>query len=165
MIGLFCSGALFGALEDHFREAGAKSGGSQVEGVDFIYMINLDERSEKFQTSLEQLQPYGITPYRFSAVNGWKLTPEEINDVGVKYGPGMRERLPELSRRMRERRFTVSAMVSIQRGNTKPSQVKTCRIFNDVMRNSSASGDVNVDQLFVKICTQSAYGVTKVPLS
>ena len=89
LIGLFCSGALVGALKDHLREAPNKSGGSQVEGIDFIYMINLDERPEKFQSCLAQLQPYGITPYRFSAINGWKLSLEEINDVGVVYKPGM----------------------------------------------------------------------------
>jgi GR25 family glycosyltransferase involved in LPS biosynthesis len=53
-------------------------------------MINLDERPEKFSQSVQQLIPYGIYPYRFSAVNGWEgLSLEDINDVGVKYGPWM----------------------------------------------------------------------------
>jgi GR25 family glycosyltransferase involved in LPS biosynthesis len=48
-------------------------------------MINLDRRPEKFAKSVNQLNPYGIYPYRFSAVNGWELSLETINDVGVKY--------------------------------------------------------------------------------
>lgn len=57
----------------------------QVEGIDCIYMINLDERPEKWEASRAELAPYGIVPYRFSAVNGWKLTMEEVNSVGVKW--------------------------------------------------------------------------------
>lgn len=56
-------------------------------------MINLDERPEKMRHSLNQLAPFGIVPFRFSAVNGWELSLEAINDVGVKYEPWMR---PEL---------------------------------------------------------------------
>ena len=52
-------------------------------------MINLDQRPEKFEQSSEQLHPFGIFPYRFSAVNGWELTWEELNDVGVKFTPEM----------------------------------------------------------------------------
>lgn len=48
-------------------------------------MINLDQRPEKFAKSMEQLAPYGIYPYRFSAVNGWELTLQAINDVGVRF--------------------------------------------------------------------------------
>ena len=39
--------------------------------------------------SCEALNRYGVYPYRFSAVNGWELTLEAINDVGLKYEPGM----------------------------------------------------------------------------
>jgi GR25 family glycosyltransferase involved in LPS biosynthesis len=52
-------------------------------------MINLDKRPEKWQMSIEQLAPYGIFPHRFSAVNGWELSLETINDVGLKYSPEM----------------------------------------------------------------------------
>lgn len=57
--------------------------------IDFIYMINLDQRPEKYQMSINQLRPFGIEPYRFSAVNGWELSLEAINDVGVKFSPEM----------------------------------------------------------------------------
>ena len=89
-LGVFCPGGLFAKVEDHFKKALSKDGNHQIRNIDFIYMINLDERPEKFASSLRQLQPYGITPYRFSAVNGWKLTLEDINDVGVLYKEGMR---------------------------------------------------------------------------
>lgn len=73
------------SVEDHFKKAPHKSGNHQMRNVDFIYMINLDQRPEKFAKSLEQLKEFGIYPYRFSAVNGWELTLQAINDVGVKY--------------------------------------------------------------------------------
>jgi GR25 family glycosyltransferase involved in LPS biosynthesis len=76
-------------LEDHFKTAPHKEGNHQIRNVDFIYMINLDKRPEKFAASLQQLQTYGIEPYRFSAVNGWELSLEDINDVGVVYKQGM----------------------------------------------------------------------------
>ena len=80
-------------LEDHLKKAFHKGKNHQIQNVDFIYMINLDERPEKFAASAQQLQPYGIHPYRFSAVNGWKISLEDVNDVGVKYKPGMRANL------------------------------------------------------------------------
>jgi GR25 family glycosyltransferase involved in LPS biosynthesis len=81
----------FTILEDHFKKIGVKPIYHKMDGVDFIYMINLDQRPEKFQMSQDQLLPYGINPYRFSAVNGWELSLETILDVGVQYGPGMLE--------------------------------------------------------------------------
>lgn len=80
---------LFGAVESHLKKAEGKTSGHSIRNIDFIYMINLDQRPEKFERSMEQLYLYGIIPYRFSAVNGWELTLEEINDVGVKFSPEM----------------------------------------------------------------------------
>lgn len=80
---------LFAELADHFKKAPNKSAAYSMRGIDFIYLINLDERPEKLRSSLDQLTPFQIYPYRFSAVNGWKLTLEEINDVGVVYSPEM----------------------------------------------------------------------------
>lgn len=60
-----------------------------MENIDYIYMINLDQRPEKWKMSIDQLRPYGIEPYRFSAVNGWELSLEAINDVGLKFTPLM----------------------------------------------------------------------------
>lgn len=74
---------------DHLKPAPGKSNIHKMKNVDFIYVINLDQRPEKYEMTIQQLNPYGIFPYRFSAVNGWELTREEINDVGVKFKHGM----------------------------------------------------------------------------
>lgn len=81
----------FCALQDHFKKVDGNRERHSMRNIDFIYMINLDKRPEKFETSLAQLMPYGIEPYRFSAVNGWELTLEDINDVGVRFHPGMQK--------------------------------------------------------------------------
>lgn len=82
--------SLLAKLEDHFKPVLNKEDHHSIRNIDFIYMINLDERPEKFKKSCEQLHCYGVFPYRFSAVNGWKLSLETINDIGVKYQKGMK---------------------------------------------------------------------------
>lgn len=72
-------------LEDHLKTAPNKSAVYSMPGIDFIYMINLDQRPEKFRASLDQLTPFQIYPYRFSAVNGWELSLEALNDVALQY--------------------------------------------------------------------------------
>ena len=84
---LFCTADA--KIEDHFKSAEGKSRLNTMRNIDFIYLINLDQRPEKLEYSLQQLYPYGIHPYRFSAVNGWELSLEAINDVGVKFSPEM----------------------------------------------------------------------------
>ncbi len=79
----------FAGVLDHVKKAEGKSLNHAMEGIDFIYMINLDKRPEKFLQASSQLTSYGIHPYRFSAVNGWELSLEVINDVGLRYKPGM----------------------------------------------------------------------------
>jgi GR25 family glycosyltransferase involved in LPS biosynthesis len=74
---------------DHLKKIQDKSTGHSMRNINFIYLINLDQRPKKLQTSLEQLRPYGIYPYRFSAVNGWELSLEAIDDVGLKFSPEM----------------------------------------------------------------------------
>ncbi len=83
----------FANLETHFKPALNKSDCHRMRNIDFIYMINLDRRPEKFERSFQLLSLYGIEPYRFSAVNGWELSLETINDIGVVFQPWMsRER-------------------------------------------------------------------------
>ncbi len=55
-----------------------------MRNVDFIYLINLDNHPEKLKACLNQLTPYGVHPYRFSAVNGLGLSLATINDLGLK---------------------------------------------------------------------------------
>ncbi len=70
-----------------------KIGNHSMKGIDFIYMINLDQRPERFEGCTKQLSPYDIHPYRFSAVNGWELSLEKLNELGVKYDKTMRQNL------------------------------------------------------------------------
>jgi GR25 family glycosyltransferase involved in LPS biosynthesis len=76
-------------LETHFKKIEGKSDVHKMPNIDFIYMINLDQRPEKFKSCTDQLHRYSIYPYRFSAVNGWELTVEQITDMGVTFVPGM----------------------------------------------------------------------------
>jgi GR25 family glycosyltransferase involved in LPS biosynthesis len=86
---LFCFYAVYGEIEDHFKRVLNKSNCYSMRNIDYIYLINLDQRPEKLRMSLSQLAPYGVFPHRFSAVNGWELSLEAINDVGVKFSPFM----------------------------------------------------------------------------
>src|ERR1700728_1290739 len=72
-------------LEDHLKKAPNKSMAYSMPGIDLIYIINLDQRPEKLKSSLDQLSLFQIYPYRFSAVNGWELSLNTLNDVGLKY--------------------------------------------------------------------------------
>ena len=88
---LAISSTLLCNFESHLKPALDKGQYHTMRNIDFIYMINLDQRPEKFQKSQTQLNPYGVYPYRFSAVNGWELCLEVINDIGVKYQRGMKK--------------------------------------------------------------------------
>ncbi len=86
---LFVLTSLFGDVEDHLQPVLNKTDASKMRNIDFIYLINLDERPEKYQTTIEALAPYSIFPCRFSAINGWKLSLADILDVGVMYDLSM----------------------------------------------------------------------------
>lgn len=75
-------------VEDHLKKIGNCTE-HRLGNIDCVYLINLEERPEKFCRCIEQLAPYGIFPHRVSAVNGWKLSIETLNELGVKYGPWM----------------------------------------------------------------------------
>lgn len=84
---------LFGSIEDHLRKINRSAldeANHKMRNIDFIYLINLDQRPEKLESCLKQFYPYQIFPYRFSAVNSWELPLEVINDVGVKFEPWMK---------------------------------------------------------------------------
>ncbi len=91
LLSALCLNPLFGTVEDNLSRGFDKSDpqAHQMANIDFIYMINLDSRPEKFASCAEQLSPYGIYPFRVSAVDGRKLTLDVINDVGVTYEPWM----------------------------------------------------------------------------
>lgn len=81
----FFAATLHAGIEQYFKKVEGKSDIHKMKNIDFIYTINLDKRPEKFAVCTDQLHPYDIYPYRFSAVNGWELTLEEINDLGVTF--------------------------------------------------------------------------------
>jgi len=85
--------SLSAEIQDFFKPALNKSENSKMAGIDYIYMINLDERPEKFSQSKNQLEAYNIYPYRFSAVNGWQIPLECINSLGITYISTMPESL------------------------------------------------------------------------
>ncbi len=88
-LALMCFSSLSAGIEDYFKPCPNKSPIHKMKNIDFIYTINLDQRPEKFESCTSQLTLYGIYPYRFSAVNGWELSLQDINKLGVQYQPGM----------------------------------------------------------------------------
>ncbi len=86
---LFVSLSLTAGLEEHFRKIDSKPASHSIRNIDYIYMINLDERPEKYASCIKQLHSYGIYPFRFSAINGWELPLQVINSLGVKCSSSM----------------------------------------------------------------------------
>ncbi|HSW86702.1 MAG TPA: glycosyltransferase family 25 protein [Rhabdochlamydiaceae bacterium] len=81
-----CSEYLFPSkIERFLRPIERKTNAHSIPNIDFIYMINLDERPEKFALASTDLAKFDIHPYRFSAINGWKLTTGSINELGMRH--------------------------------------------------------------------------------
>ncbi len=93
MVAFFTQIQLCSDIEDHFKSCPNKQNQSQMENIDFIYMINLDERPEKYENCIKQLHPYGIYPYRFSAVNGWNIPLSTLYNLGITYESGMAQHI------------------------------------------------------------------------
>ena len=72
-------------IEKYFNQAVNKPEANGIANIDFIYVINLDPRPERYQRTEKAFEPYDIHPYRFSAVNGWKLPFEAIDELGIVY--------------------------------------------------------------------------------
>jgi GR25 family glycosyltransferase involved in LPS biosynthesis len=90
---LFISWSLEGGVEKYFKKADNKPDFRSIRNIDFIYMLNLDKRPDKYLIASKELERYSIHPYRFSAVNGWELTNEDLLEIGVKYNTGMTKEL------------------------------------------------------------------------
>jgi GR25 family glycosyltransferase involved in LPS biosynthesis len=80
-------------IEQFYKKITNKTAGHSMRNIDFIYMINLDHRPEKFDSCLVQLAPYNITPFRFSAVNGREISFETIKQLGVKLKSWMKKKM------------------------------------------------------------------------
>ena len=82
---------LHAGVDTYFKKAENKSSHHAMEGIDYIYMINLDQRPEKYERTMDAFRPYNINPYRFSAVNGWSLSFQALEELGVVYDSSMPE--------------------------------------------------------------------------
>ncbi len=91
LLGLACSFYLQASVDQYLKKDKSTKTCKSIRNIDFIYIINLNHRTEKLKFSLDQLKPYDIVPYRFSAVNGWLLSIEAINHLGVKLKPDMQK--------------------------------------------------------------------------
>ena len=89
-IAFFVMTGCIACVEDHLSPCQNKTAGSNIPGVDFVYLINLDRRPDRLASSLQQLQLYGISPYRFSAIDGKTLSTKALEDVGVRFIDGMK---------------------------------------------------------------------------
>ncbi len=54
---------------------------SRLEGVDCIYVINLKERLERWQSLQEQFLKQNLRANRVDAINGWKIPIEQRNTL------------------------------------------------------------------------------------
>jgi GR25 family glycosyltransferase involved in LPS biosynthesis len=76
-------------IEKHLKPIDSFPNVSSINGLDCVFLINLDQRPEKLERSLKQLTPFEIFPNRFSAIYGWTLAEQVIEDIGMKLEPGM----------------------------------------------------------------------------
>ena len=60
-----------------------------IRNIDGIYLINLEQRPEKREKSLGELARFSIQPKLVSAVYGWTLTRDTIEQAACKMQPGM----------------------------------------------------------------------------
>lgn len=90
---IFGASNCFAAIEDCLKPVRDRSESNAFGNIDCVYVINLDERPEKYALTESEFAPWGIKPCRFSAVNGWELTCEELAGLGVSYQPWMKKNL------------------------------------------------------------------------
>ncbi len=77
-------------IEKYLQKCENKSDCHGIKNIDFIYLINLDRRPDRLIEAKNKLDKYNIYPYRFSAMDGSKLSFECLNDVAVKFERGMK---------------------------------------------------------------------------
>jgi GR25 family glycosyltransferase involved in LPS biosynthesis len=79
------------SYEDFLKTCSNKLKNCNCDFVDYVYVINLDQRPEKYELVENQLNSCGVQPYRFSAVNGWELPANMITKAGVEYKSGFKK--------------------------------------------------------------------------
>ncbi len=85
MLSIFC----YAGIEDQYVPLKFKFGCSTIRNVDYIYLINLDSRPERWTNCMNQLAPYDIFPERYPGIYGWTLSPQVLHDMALKFKQGM----------------------------------------------------------------------------
>ena len=86
LISSFCQADFADHLQ---KDSSPRSKEKQLAGIDYIYFINLDKSQDRRKKCMAEFEPYQIFPHRFPAVNGYALSPQVLNEVGVKFNPKM----------------------------------------------------------------------------
>jgi GR25 family glycosyltransferase involved in LPS biosynthesis len=92
---LFCMlfllrSALFSGIETFYHKIPTEHLYLGIRNVDHIYLINLAQRPERWQSCMEKLAPYDIYPQRVAGIYGWDLSHEALNQMGTRFNFGMR---------------------------------------------------------------------------
>jgi GR25 family glycosyltransferase involved in LPS biosynthesis len=85
---------LFAMISSHFQKIEHGPQVHQIKNIDFIYLINLDQRPEKLARATLEFSNHGLEFFRFPAIYGWGLPRSTFDDLGVLFLPGMRFRQP-----------------------------------------------------------------------
>ena len=81
--------SLSAGIENHYKKLENKQGCIPPDGIDYVYMINLDTRPERWAKSAGALAAFAIFPERFPGIYGWTLPVEVLNDMSLQFKPGM----------------------------------------------------------------------------
>lgn len=89
---LFLSASLSGAnvVENYLVEADQINHFSGIYFIDCVYVINLQRRFDKWENVNDQLNKYSIYPTRFNAIDGWKLSKQDVDLLIGSYPMRMR---------------------------------------------------------------------------
>ena len=79
------------AILDHVKLIESKNEKKifQVRNIDFIYLINLDIRTDRLKRCMDQFAPFAIYPHRVPGINGWAYTQEVFDAIAMKLLPSM----------------------------------------------------------------------------
>lgn len=85
----FVTSSVYANIEHHFKKFEKSPHLTSIRNVDLVYLINLDQRSERRAACLEKLAEFGIAPQRFSAIYGWHIPVWVYDEIGLSFQPGM----------------------------------------------------------------------------
>ncbi|MBI3508061.1 MAG: glycosyltransferase family 25 protein [Chlamydiia bacterium] len=79
-------------VEKHLKTFPTPTQSQQIAPIDYIYLINLEQRPEKWRKISSDFASYGIELQRVSAIYGWHLPQSAFADLGVLFQQEMRQR-------------------------------------------------------------------------